>query len=217
VNATVGQAPRFGYCRIDGCNDPAETEESGLCAGHRKRKNRGQTVSGPLRAKPRSRWAAVVEAAIDLADADSADDQGYERAEKRLAYAAEQWAGGEGAPASPTVEPVLTPALALTPASEPIAKGAVTMGNGGLRALRETAGLRQIELALKAGISPATLALAERHGIASPRTVAALARALKVEEGRLGLALPTQEEQRQSRRSDPRERPSAPRLSRGSA
>lgn len=68
-------------CSVDGCDRPVEA--GGLCAGHRKRQLRGQVIDAPLSDSIAGRLSPasmLVEAALALADADTSDDDAYERA-----------------------------------------------------------------------------------------------------------------------------------------
>lgn len=75
-------------CSVDGCTEPEEA--AGLCAGHRKRKQRGQDVNVQLEPQRGSLtpWQLLQKASADLEDADIKDDPAFVRAELRLQYAA---------------------------------------------------------------------------------------------------------------------------------
>lgn len=77
-------------CSVEGCVRPVEA--GGLCQGHRKRKTRGQTVSGDLRDDTRTPSEILTDAAIALADCDSDDDGAWARAQKNHQHAAESYA-----------------------------------------------------------------------------------------------------------------------------
>lgn len=75
-------------CSVDGCE--RLVEKAGLCAGHRKRKVRGQVVNTQLARRPSSPLEYLCESALAYADAD--DDVAYERAKDNLRKAAMSYA-----------------------------------------------------------------------------------------------------------------------------
>lgn len=68
-----------------------------LCAMHAQRALRGKEMAAPKRERL-TPWARVVEAAIELADADAEDDSEFRRLESHLRVAARRWAGAGGRP-----------------------------------------------------------------------------------------------------------------------
>jgi hypothetical protein len=75
-------------CSVLDCDKPAE--RNGLCAGHRKRAQRGSTVAGQLADVNRSPREVLLDACLRYADAD--DDIEYKRASDTLLKAAESFA-----------------------------------------------------------------------------------------------------------------------------
>ena len=75
-------------CRVDGC--PHEAGTGGICAAHRKRLQRGGQLDAPV-AERLSPFERAMQAALDLADADTTDDAAYARAVDRFRKAAERW------------------------------------------------------------------------------------------------------------------------------
>jgi len=85
-------------CLVEGCSRLEELASGrsagGLCAAHRKRKQQGRPLEPPLHdgvgrlLTPRQ---ALVAAGLGLGDIDSTDDQEFDRAVERLAYAALQY------------------------------------------------------------------------------------------------------------------------------
>lgn len=73
-------------CAIEDCDKPAS--KAGMCWGHAKRKARGQTVSGPIKERPKSKSEWLREAALAYADADSDDEEAFTRAVDSLRKAA---------------------------------------------------------------------------------------------------------------------------------
>ena len=67
------------------CDAPAA--RGPLCELHRKRRQRAQVLSLPVRERYQG-WSRVVECAIGLADASAEDDREFERAADRLRKAA---------------------------------------------------------------------------------------------------------------------------------
>jgi alkylated DNA nucleotide flippase Atl1 len=78
-------------CIYPGCCEPAK-EKGTMCYMHDKRRARGQPMDSPRR-EQLTPWARVVEAAIELADADSDDDDEFRRLESHLRVATKRWAG----------------------------------------------------------------------------------------------------------------------------
>ena len=70
------------YCRVGDCTNLSE--RNGLCATHRKRKQRGQQLDLPVIEPYRTPKERVWEAAIAVLDTDSEDDAAYSRAEERF-------------------------------------------------------------------------------------------------------------------------------------
>ncbi len=68
-------------CSIDGC--PNQAKRAGLCWTHMKRRQRRVSLEMPIQEK-RPPWRAVVNAAIDINNADTADDKAFHRALKKL-------------------------------------------------------------------------------------------------------------------------------------
>lgn len=79
------------FCAYPDCVDQAQPGGT-LCYAHAKRQWRGQDMRTPKRERL-DPWGRVVTAAIELADADSEDDQDFHRREARLRAAARRWAG----------------------------------------------------------------------------------------------------------------------------
>lgn len=75
-------------CSVDGC--AKEAARGGLCWGHIKRRQRKRTVSGELRAWGRPPPQLLVDAALSVADADTADDGAWRRAKDLLRKASDR-------------------------------------------------------------------------------------------------------------------------------
>lgn len=98
-------------CSVDGCPNPAR--KAGFCWGHYRRKRAGLPVHVELREPQgaprdragiprRSRVEQVVDAAVDLADANtSGDESEYRRAKHRLLVAADRKTPRQGTPEGP--------------------------------------------------------------------------------------------------------------------
>ena len=78
-------------CGYPGCDEKASAGGT-MCAMHYKRRERGSCMSDPKRERL-TPWGRVVEAALELADADTEDDGDYHRREARLRMAAKRWVG----------------------------------------------------------------------------------------------------------------------------
>lgn len=74
-------------CSVDGC--PKEAARGGLCWGHVKKRQRGQTVNEALTERPESKIDVLREAALAYAEAEEDDD--FRRAEDSLRKAAERF------------------------------------------------------------------------------------------------------------------------------
>lgn len=79
------------YCAVPGCYETAAPRGT-MCSMHYKRSLRGVEMS-PGKREQLTPWARVVTAAIELADADSEDDNDFQRCAARLRYAARRWVG----------------------------------------------------------------------------------------------------------------------------
>ena len=79
------------YCDWPGCERLTMDASHPMCAMHHKRQSRGAPMNAPVR-ESLDPWERCVVAAIDLADADSDDDEGYARAESRLRNALRMFA-----------------------------------------------------------------------------------------------------------------------------
>lgn len=85
-------------CIIDGCPNQEATHggrKGGLCWGHYRRKQKGQTISGLLKARM-SPWDRLLEAAIGYADADADDDRAWADAKDALRRAASAYGQSHG-------------------------------------------------------------------------------------------------------------------------
>jgi hypothetical protein len=82
--------PRMGTCRGPDCDRPSD--RAGLCAGHRKQRQRGQELT-PLdeRLAP---LETVIVAGSDLLEAE--EDADFDRALGRMLRACERWLAGRG-------------------------------------------------------------------------------------------------------------------------
>ena len=85
-------------CLIDGCMRPEELANGrsvgGLCRGHRYRKYKNLPLDVQLKdyvGRGISKRFALVRAALDLAQVDSADDAAFARAVRRLLRVARQF------------------------------------------------------------------------------------------------------------------------------
>jgi hypothetical protein len=78
------------WCQWDGCEKPAMQGDHPYCSMHTKRQQRGTPMNAPER-EILPPFERLVQASIDLADADSDDDGEYNRAESRLKAAAKCW------------------------------------------------------------------------------------------------------------------------------
>lgn len=82
------------------CSRPIKWGE--LCDGHKKRQQLGKVVHVELRAANRTPFQVLADAALTFADADSEDDQAYDRAADNLGKAAlnyaRRWAKKGGRP-----------------------------------------------------------------------------------------------------------------------
>lgn len=76
-------------CSVDGCT--RHVEKQGLCAAHRKRKQRGQEVSAPVRDYRMKAEERLSKAALRYANAESDDE--YRRAKVLLAKYSQGHAG----------------------------------------------------------------------------------------------------------------------------
>jgi DNA-directed RNA polymerase specialized sigma24 family protein len=76
----------MGSPTVDTCSGPECTDEvhaAGLCRGHYAQKQEGRTLA-PKRAIPEDPRRALINAALDLAEADSEDHADYQRKERTL-------------------------------------------------------------------------------------------------------------------------------------
>lgn len=79
----------MSYCDVGDCTNATRAGHH-MCPMHEKRAARDQPLQGPLLVdRSLSPWQRVIEACLDLADADS--DNGFRRAENRLRAAAIAW------------------------------------------------------------------------------------------------------------------------------
>lgn len=83
------QAPRQ-RCAIGGCG--RWEEAGGLCPGHRRRKRLGLPLEAPLRLAGPTPWQLLEKAVEDYWECDVDDDEAFDRARQRLAYACRKYA-----------------------------------------------------------------------------------------------------------------------------
>ncbi len=70
-------------CAVDGCDRPVEA--AGLCAGHRKRKVRGKTVSGEVKEYAKNVVEGLPKSSLDYANAaDNGSNEDFELAKERF-------------------------------------------------------------------------------------------------------------------------------------
>lgn len=74
------------FCSVSECVNAAR--KAGLCWGHFKRRQRGQSANGELRPSVMTPDQVLTEAALAYAEADVADDGAFQRAWDRLRKAA---------------------------------------------------------------------------------------------------------------------------------
>lgn len=81
----------MGDCGYDGCEEPVE--KAGLCAGHRKQKQRTGKLTALAR-RPRDGWARLTDAALAYAH-DADEDEDYRKACDNVRKAAISYAEQE--------------------------------------------------------------------------------------------------------------------------